>query len=211
VRERFQPGYNHYNVSKLVGDASSRQYYRYVTDDGDSYILAAYPEPFDTSSFSYRQIYDLLQEIAIPVPEIIAIDSELGIVLQEDLGNESLQKTLRNADDRQKGLLLKEAIGHILTIQEKGTQALKPEYEGYGLAFDEEKLNWEFRFFARHYLFIHRVTLVAGNAFSRPRLTSLPASDQVRLPDERTTHGDQVGNTAVNHTFCFPKAAYAAD
>lgn len=156
VRERFQPGYNHYNVSKLVGDASSRQYYRYVTDDGDSYILAAYPEPFDTSSFSYRQIYDLLQEIAIPVPEIIAIDSELGIVLQEDLGNESLQKTLRNADDRQKVLLLKEAIGHILTIQEKGTQALKPEYEGYGLAFDEEKLNWEFWFFARHYLDSYR-------------------------------------------------------
>ena len=42
-----------------------------------------------------------------------------GIVLQEDLGNESLQKTLRNADERQKLLLLKEAIGHILTIQEK--------------------------------------------------------------------------------------------
>ena len=69
VRERFQPGYNHYNVSKLVGDASSRQYYRYVTDDGASYILAAYPEPFDTSKFTYRQIYDLLQEIAIVIGE----------------------------------------------------------------------------------------------------------------------------------------------
>lgn len=156
VRERFKPGYNHYNVSKLVGDASSRQYYRYVTDDDESYILAAYPEPFDPSRFPYRQIYDLLQKIAIPVPEIVAIDSELGIVLQEDLGNESLQETLRNADDRQKLLLLKEAIGHILTIQEKGTPALKPEYEGYGLAFDEEKLNWEFRFFARHYLDSYR-------------------------------------------------------
>ncbi len=156
VRERFKPGYNHYNVSKLVGDASSRQYYRYVTDDGQSYILAAYPEPFDASKFPYSQIYDLLREIAIPVPEIIKIDSELGIVLQEDLGNEPLQKTLIDADDRQKLLLLKEAIGHILTIQEKGTQALKPEYEGHGLAFDEEKLNWEFRFFARHYLGSYR-------------------------------------------------------
>lgn len=156
VRERFRPGYNHYNVSKLVGDASSRQYYRYVTDDNESFILAAYPEPFDAAKFAYRQIYDLLQEISVPVPEIIEIDSELGIVLQEDLGNESLQKTLRNAEDRQRLLLLKKAVGHILTIQEKGTRALKPEYEGYGLAFDEEKLNWEFRFFAQHYLGSYR-------------------------------------------------------
>lgn len=152
IRGRFRPGYNHYNVSKLVGDASSRQYYRYVTDQDESFILAAYPEPLDPVNFPYRQIYDLLHEIAVPVPEIIEIDSRLGIVLQEDLGNESLQKVLRNADDRQKLLLLKEAVDHIVTIQERGTKALKPEYQGYWLSFDEEKLNWEFSFFARHYL-----------------------------------------------------------
>jgi aminoglycoside/choline kinase family phosphotransferase len=152
IRQKFSPGFNHYNVRKLLGDASARQYYRYVTDSGTSYILAAYPEPFDPKDFAYRQIYDLLQEIEVPVPEILGIDGKLGIVLQQDLGDESLQRTLIKADEKQKKLLLKDAIGLIIRIQEKGTSVFKPEYEGFNLAFDEEKLRWELNFFHRHYL-----------------------------------------------------------
>lgn len=152
IRDHFQPGYNHYNVVKLLGDASSRQYYRYFTDDEHSYILAAYPESFDRSRFTYKQIYDLLQKIEIPVPDIIAMDGKRGIVLQQDLGDESLQKTLRAAADRQRTLLLREALDHIVLMQEEGTRAFLPEYEGHQLAFDREKLLWEFHFFAKHYL-----------------------------------------------------------
>ena len=152
VRERFQPGYNHYNIAKLLGDASSRQYYRYFSDSGTSYVLAAYPERFEPASFTYRQIYDLLQEIEVPVPEIIALDGDLGIVLQEDLGNDSLQKILRAAVDKQKTMLLRSAIDHVVKIQTEGSGAFKPEYAGYRLAFDEEKLRWEFDFFRKHYM-----------------------------------------------------------
>jgi aminoglycoside/choline kinase family phosphotransferase len=160
IRQRFHPGYNHYNVSKLVGDASSRQYYRYVADSGNSYILAAYPEPFDPDSFTYRQIYDLLQEIEVPVPEIIEMDGNLGIVLQEDLGNESLRAALIKSRKKQKKLLLRKAIDHVVTIQEKGPGALRADYEATGLAFDEAKLNWEFGFFRKHYLGNYRSTTV---------------------------------------------------
>lgn len=157
IRRRFQPGFNHYNVSKLVGDASSRQYYRYVSDEGESWILAAYPEPFDPASFSYREIYDLLQEIEVPVPEIVEMDGPLGIVMQEDLGNESLQKILRGAGDRERPLLLRKALDHIVAIQGRGSRAMRPEYAGFSLAFDEAKLNWEFDFFRRHYLGNYRL------------------------------------------------------
>lgn len=156
IRERFQPGFNHYNVTKLLGDASSRQYYRYFRDDGDSYILAAYPESFDPQHFSYREIYDLLQEIEVPVPEILVMDGELGIVLQEDLGNDSLQKILRNAAEKERMLLLRNAIDHVIAFQSAGTQAFRPEYEGYQLAFDEAKLKWEFDFFRKHFLHNYR-------------------------------------------------------
>ncbi|UCF37794.1 MAG: phosphotransferase [Acidobacteriota bacterium] len=152
IRQRFKPGYNHYNVRKLIGDATSRQYYRYVTDSGGTLILAAYPEPFDPNHFTYKQIYDLLQEIEIPVPEIVELNGELGIVLQEDLGDESLQKTLIKTVEKQKIRLLESAIDHIITIQEKGTVHVKPEYDAFSLAFDEEKLNWEFSFFHRQYI-----------------------------------------------------------
>ena len=152
IRKEISPENGGYSVRKLLGDASSRQYYRYIAESGDSYILAAYPEPFDPDHFSYNEIYTLLREIDVPVPEILKIDGPLGIVFQEDLGDESLQNTLSETPDNMKRILLESAVEMILKIQEKGTSAFKPEYEGYGLAFDEEKLSWEFNFFSKHYL-----------------------------------------------------------
>jgi len=182
IRQRFSPGYNHYNVRKLLGDASARQYYRYVTDSGTSYILAAYPEPFDSRNFTYNQIYDLLQEIEVPVPEIIGIDGPLGIVLQQDLGDESLQKTLIKADYKQKKLLLKDALSLVVAIQEKGTTAFKPEYIGYHQAFDEEKLEWELQFFKRHYLHSYRRLTLDGLEEELDREFSHLARQLARYP-----------------------------
>jgi len=152
IEQQFPAGPNHHHVSKLSGDASARQYFRYMSKSGQSFVLAAYPEPFDPDRFSYRQVYHLLSEIGLPVPEIITLDAELGIVLQEDLGNESLQGRLLTAAKEERRVLLRQAIDHIVTIQQEGTRALKPEYEASVLAFDEEKLNSELLFFECHYL-----------------------------------------------------------
>lgn len=152
IRREFRPGYNHYNVTKLVGDASARQYFRYLAESGESYILAAYPEAFDPRSFTYKQVYDLLLEIGLPVPRIHSMDGKLGIVLQEDLGDLSLRRELVNASPQEKRTLLCRALDHIVAIQQKGTAALKPEYEASRLAFDEEKLDWELLFFRKHYI-----------------------------------------------------------
>ncbi len=155
VRETFRPGYP-YNISKLVGDASMRQYFRFETQSGQSYIMAAYPEPFDPEHFSYKQVYDLFQQAGLPVPTIIAMDGPLGIVVQEDLGNESLQRRLINASPQDQESLLRQSIDLILTIQSRGTEALRPDYEASKLAFDEEKLKWELEFFRKNYLINYR-------------------------------------------------------
>ncbi len=156
IRREFHPGFNHYNVSKLIGDASSRQYFRYVTDSRKSFILAAYPEAFDPERFSYRQIYSLLREIGIPVPRILNLDGALGIVLQEDLGNDTLQRHFLEADELERKRRLRDSIDYIGRIQAEGSRRLQPGYEAAKLAFDEEKLNWEFSFFARQYLHNYR-------------------------------------------------------
>lgn len=152
IRKELSPENGSYSVRKLLGDASSRQYYRYIAGSGESYILAAYPEPFSADHFSYREIYDLLRLIDVPVPEILKIDGPLGIVFQEDLGDESLQNTLAETPANMKKILLESAMDMIIKVQEKGTHVFKPEYEGHKLAFDREKLNWEFGFFNKHYL-----------------------------------------------------------
>ncbi len=152
---KFPQRYDPDQVIPLRGDASTRRYFRF-RDDDQSYVLAAYPDLFDPEDFNYRQIHDLLQEIALPVPKILALDPNRGIVLQEDLGDESLLHRLAVADAPQRKTLLLAAIDHVVTIQGEGTRALRPEYRASELAFDQEKLNWELRFFRRHYLGDHR-------------------------------------------------------
>jgi N-acetylmuramate 1-kinase len=156
IRREFRPGYNHYNVRKLLGDASARQYFRYISEPSDSYILAAYPEHFDPNCFPFRQVHDLFLEIGLPIPKILVLDGDLGIVLQEDLGDETLHRHLLTTTASGKIKLLERAIDHIVTIQLQGTPRLNPEWEAAKLAFDEEKLTFELRFFRRHYLGAYR-------------------------------------------------------
>ncbi|MFQ5739801.1 MAG: aminoglycoside phosphotransferase family protein [Acidobacteriota bacterium] len=164
IRRELRPGYNHYNVSKLIGDASARQYFRYTSDARQSFILAAYPEAFDPEHFPYQQIYSLLKEIGLPVAEIFALDGPLGIVLQEDLGDETLQKHFLDATHGRRQELLNRAIDSLIRLQQEGSSRFGPQYDAFGLAFDEEKLNWELGFFARHYLHNYRRLPVAGEA-----------------------------------------------
>ena len=152
IQREFSPSPDHGSVSKLPGDASTRQYFRYQAESGECFILATYPGPFDPENFNYQQVYHLFRQIGLPVPEIITLDAELGIVLQEDLGHESLQQRLLVTNETERKKLLCAAIDHIVTIQREGTKALKPEYQASQLALDREKLNSELLFFQRHYL-----------------------------------------------------------
>jgi N-acetylmuramate 1-kinase len=151
LRHTFQLGYNHYNVQKLIGDASSRQYFRISFDNDGSYVLAAYPEPFRLEEFNFQKVYDLFRNVGLPVPVILGADGELGVVLQEDLGDESLQKRLRITGDSEHRVWLTRAIDLLITIQTEGSRAVDPQSDACRLAFDEEKLNWELGFFGRHY------------------------------------------------------------
>ncbi len=152
IEREFHPEYNPSQLNRLAGDASERQYFRYLSPTGEAVILTAYPEPFDPDAFTYQQVYHLLRKIGLPVPKIIALDGKLGIVLQEDLGDESLQDRLLTAAAKERRDLLHQAIDYIVTIQQEGTKELKPDYEASVLAFDEEKLNSELLFFQRHFL-----------------------------------------------------------
>ena len=152
VVRHFRPGFKHYRVAQLIGDASVRQYFRYTSDKQDSSILAAYPKPFDPAHFNYKQIYDLLVSIGVPVPKILDLDGELGIVLQQDLGNVTLQEHLLTAGEGERKIRIREAIDHIVRIQRQGSPRILPHYQATGLAFDREKLEKEFAFFQIHYL-----------------------------------------------------------
>lgn len=153
VRHRFQPDFDSSRITRLAGDASSRQYFRYTSlKEERSYVLAVYPEPFQKDSFSYGQMYELLRSIAVPVPEIFDIDGSLGVVLQEDLGTLSLQDHLLTAPALERRERLREAMDHLVRIQTLGTRSLPSHYEAAQLCLDRQKLLWELDFFRTHYL-----------------------------------------------------------
>lgn len=163
------------SIIPLLGDASTRRYFRYVSDKKESYILAAYPEPFEPQTFTYLQMHALFSELGLPVPELIALNGTLGIVLQEDLGNETLFSRLKTASPEERGQLIRGAIDYLIRIQQHGAAALKPEYEASRLALDEAKLGQELGFFQEHYLEGYRGLSNAGEPALAQEFSALVA------------------------------------
>ena len=173
ILQQFQEHCPGNNIKKLAGDASARQYFRYVDRSDASYILVAYPDSFDLKIFTYKQIYNLLLKIELPVPKLICMDGNLGIVLQEDLGNQSVLRVLPAATKDERQLILSKAIDHIVTLQKTGPKALKPEYEASRSILDEKKLRWELDFFYRHFLGCYRQIKVSREDLLNKELSKL--------------------------------------
>ncbi len=179
-----------FRISKLLGDASTRQYFRLVDREGQSFVVAAYPEAFNEENFSYLQIHGLLEEIGVPVPRVFAVDGDLGIVLQEDLGDISLQRSLIHSSAAERRRRFSEVIDLILLIQREGGPRLKPEWEANRLAFDREKLLWEFHFFSRHYLGNYRKRIAYDSSGLEPEFQRIAAelADVARVLCHRDLH-----------------------
>ncbi len=133
-----------WTLSKLAGDASSREYYRLVDGTGKSFVLQV-AEPFEASNAArhpFLAAAEILKSWRIDVPAIRAWDAAAGWILQEDLGDEPLQ----NAPSEK---LYAKAIDWILalTAGEKPVSCVAPHF---GWAFDEEKLQFEMGFTEEH-------------------------------------------------------------
>ena len=164
IRQELGSNPSQESITPLLGDASTRRYFRYVSDKKESYILTAYPEPFEPETFTYLQMHTLFSELGLPVPELITLDGTLGIVLQEDLGNETLFHRLERASAEERRQLIRCAIDYLIRLQRHGAAALKPDYEACRLALDEAKLGQELSFFREHYLEGYRGLSSAGEA-----------------------------------------------
>lgn len=137
-------------IIKLAGDASTRQYFR-VFYKGSSFIVALYPESFDALTHPFCDVTKLFLIAKLPVPKIVSVSAEYGLMLLEDLGDERLQDWLTNASPIEQKRAYQEAIELILAIQNATSLAIKENSISSQLAFDEAKLGWELDFFYKHY------------------------------------------------------------
>jgi len=137
-------------IVALTPDASTREYFRIPWERGTA-VAAVYPEPFDPEVHPYLDVTNLFLECGLPVPKIYDADGEVGIIVQEDLGDNQLFQVFETASDEERETLLEQAVQIIARIQAATPQAFERDSIASRLAFDEAKLAWELNFFFEHY------------------------------------------------------------
>jgi aminoglycoside/choline kinase family phosphotransferase len=145
-----QPQLRGAEVTALSGDASTRRYFR-LRGGGRSYVVALYPEPFAPDELSYLNVHTLFDSYALPVPATVDVDGARGVVLQEDLGDVTLQEALRQASDAQRDELYREAVDLVAQLQLRAAQGAQ-KAACFHIAFDIEKLSWELHYFLKHFV-----------------------------------------------------------
>lgn len=139
-------------VVPLTGDASDRRYFRVLVSDEPSQVLAAHSGAIAFASLPFANVAQLFGAMPLPVPRILGHSDPLGIIALEDLGDVTLQAHLAVAPVSRRQALYQQAVDMIDTMQRRGRDLVSNEYLPYRLAFDADKLLWELRFFATHFL-----------------------------------------------------------
>jgi aminoglycoside/choline kinase family phosphotransferase len=172
-------------VVPLTGDASDRRYFRILSPDGESFVLALHAGPIEFSALPFAGVASLLQRIPLPVPEILDHSDELGILALRDLGDVTLQAHLGAAPPTEHAALYRQAVALIELLQRRGAELEQGGGVPYRVAFDADKLTWELNFFLRHFVegyrgapigeaarraFDEEWSAIAGELASEPRV-----------------------------------------
>ncbi|HYU81081.1 MAG TPA: phosphotransferase [Vicinamibacterales bacterium] len=142
-------------VLPLTGDASDRRYFRVLMRD-DSIVLALHAGPIEFERMPFVLVADLLHAVPLPVPRILHHSDTLGIIGLQDLGDVTLQAHLGAATPGEHDALYRQAVFFIARLQQRGSELASDRYPPYGIAFDTDKLSWEFEFFYRYFLKAYR-------------------------------------------------------
>jgi N-acetylmuramate 1-kinase len=153
-------------VVPLTGDASDRKYFRILPTDGPSFVLALHATAIDFATLPFARVAALMQQIPLPVPQILGHSDELGILALQDLGDVTLQAHLGAASATEHAALYREAVALIELLQRRGAALRSPDYPPYAIAFDVEKLTWELEFFLKHFLEGYRGVRLSSGARS---------------------------------------------
>ena len=136
-------------VVPLAGDASTRRYFRVMLKER-TVVVALYPEPFG-DDMPFLAVGSLLMGFGLPVPAVLAHDGPRGVLLLEDLGDQTLQEVLKTSSDALRGDLYGEALEALGVLQREAARG-PGRAACFQVAFDVEKLSWELHYFEKHFL-----------------------------------------------------------
>ncbi|HET7293426.1 MAG TPA: phosphotransferase [Vicinamibacteria bacterium] len=137
-------------IVPLSGDASTRRYLR-LREGSETSVLALYPEPFQSGASPFVVVRHLLAGYGLPVPAIREEDGPRGIVLLEDLGDQTLQQALGAVGPGERVELYRDAASAVARLQLEAARGPQRAV-CFQVAFDIEKLAWELHYFVKHFV-----------------------------------------------------------
>ncbi|MBS0618494.1 MAG: phosphotransferase [Spirochaetes bacterium] len=172
----------------LVPEASTRRYYRLHLSDAST--LVGVLEDAATAATNMplvNAVQNFLAQNNIAVPKIYFTDTAAGIMLQQDLGDLSLNQALKDnpANAEQ---YYKEAIVHMLQWQRLADDGKCPAFR---LSFDVSKFMFEFEFFITHTLLGYYKLQIDKGELSRLRAQFFEMAEALAAPEHKVfTHRD---------------------
>jgi N-acetylmuramate 1-kinase len=166
-------------VTPLVPEASTRRYYRLHLTDGTT--LVGVNEDISTATINMPNVLSVqrfLHAAGVAVPEIYYTDTQSGIMLQQDLGDMSLNQILKDQPD-QADVFYQEAILHMLKWQRLIDDGKCPAFK---LSFDVEKLMFEFESFITHTFLGYWHSTPTDTELSDIRAAFLKISEELATP-----------------------------
>jgi len=143
-------------ILSLAGDASTRRYYRGISDQGS--WIGQINEPFSEEgpSFNFIEVTQHLEKSGILVPKIYGWNSETGVILMEDHGDVTLLRRLQEVYGHQEEeLIYKEVVRILADMHAKASREEGFRINAFNLAFDYEKFKWEIEFTLKYFFEEH--------------------------------------------------------
>ncbi|HXI04097.1 MAG TPA: phosphotransferase [Candidatus Saccharimonadales bacterium] len=164
ARRRFGP---EAEVELLAGDASNRCFFRVRLRGLSPLVAMVHPEPFVLDELPWFLHARFLDGIGASVPAVVGSYPGEGILLVQDLGDDTLMRALESAGPSERLELYRQAVLVIAGLQKEGLRALPPEIPAARTALDAERLLFELRFFHEHYVESLLGAPLAGAAAAR--------------------------------------------
>lgn len=151
------------DVRDLAADGSTRRYFRLVGDEGPSVIGAFGPDREENRAF--LSFAGAFRSAGLPVPEIYAEDQQVGVWLEEDLGDTTLFQALSSAraecgeDEFPKEIerLYRRVLSVLPRFQVVGHRVIDYALAYPRRAFDAQSIRWDLNYFKYHFLKLAQV------------------------------------------------------
>lgn len=141
-------------VLKLKGDASNRSYYR-VGEFPHSYVVMVMPKDAATKSeeatkgeapkeLPFVNVHRYLEKLNVRVPRILRFDEPAGMMVLEDLSDQTFEKAL---NDRTREELYLRAVKLLARLRSSAEKTPTADCIAFGRGFDEDLYDWELHHF----------------------------------------------------------------